>query len=127
MAKYLEKEEFKQKLRKFFDNGLDAAGQFDLIEDVLSEHDKLLTEFNSVCQYDEEKDVYVPKQAEETAKYVEELEKTKNDLETAERELYNVKKKYEERFFGREISGEDDPRVKDKTNEHISLFVTTEV
>lgn len=127
MAKYLEKEEFKQKLRKFFDSGLDTAGQFDLIEEVLSEHDRLLTEFNSVCHYDEEKDVYIPKQAEETAQYVEELEKTKKDLESAELELYNVKKKYEERFFGGEISGEDDPRVSGKTNEHMSLFVTTEV
>lgn len=126
MAKYLEREEFKQKLRKFFDSGLDSAGQFDLIEEVLNEHDKLLNEFNSAFQYDEEKDAYTPKQAEETQKYIEQLEQTKKDLETAEGELYNVKKKYEERFFGREIKGEDDPRVKGQ-QAPVSLFVTTEV
>lgn len=125
MPKFLTKEEYKQKLRKFFDANLDASGQFDLIEEVLSEHEKLLTAYESVCDYDEKNDNYVNKQTDEMIKYKSELETTNAENQRLSGELENVKKKYEERFFGRELSNENDPRLNKPSN--ISLFTETEV
>lgn len=125
MPKFLTKDEYKQKLRKFFEGNLDASGQFDLIEEVLSEHEKLLTAYESVCDYDEKNDNYVNKQTDEMLKYKSELETTNAENQRLSGELENVKKKYEERFFGRELSNENDPRLNKPSN--ISLFTETEV
>lgn len=124
MPKFLDKEEYKQKLRKFFDGNLDASGQFDLIEEVLSEHEKLLTAYESVCDYDEKNDNYVNKQTDEMLKYKSELETTNAENQRLSGELDNVKKKYEERFFGRELCDVNDPRLNSSSN--ISLFTETE-
>lgn len=125
MPKFLTKEEYKQKLRKFFDGNLDASGQFDLIEEVLSEHEKLLTSYESVCDYDEKNDNYVNKQTDEMLKYKSELETTNAENQRLSGELDNVKKKYEERFFGRELCDVNDPRLNSSSN--ISLFTETEI
>ncbi|WP_276717535.1 hypothetical protein [Caloranaerobacter azorensis] len=125
MPKFLDKEEYKQKLRKFFDGNLDASGQFDLIEEVLSEHEKLLTAYESVCDYDEKNDNYVNKQTDEMLKYKSELETTNAENQRLSGELDNVKKKYEERFFGRELCDVNDPRLNSSSN--ISLFTETEI
>lgn len=125
MPKFLTKEEYKQKLRKFFEGNLEASGQFDLIEEVLSEHEKLLTAYESVCDYDEKNDNYVNKQTDEMIKYKSELEATNAENQRLFGELENVKKKYEARFFGRELSNENDPRLNKLSN--ISLFIETEV
>lgn len=125
MPKFLNKDEYKQKLRKFFDGNLDASGQFDLIEEVLSEHEKLLTAYESVCDYDEKNDNYVNKQTDEMLKYKSELETTNAENQRLSGELDNVKKKYEERFFGRELCDVNDPRLNRSSN--ISLFTETEI
>lgn len=125
MPKFLNKDEYKQKLRKFFDGNLDASGQFDLIEEVLSEHEKLLTAYESVCDYDEKNDNYVNKQTDEMLKYKSELETTNAENQRLSGELDNVKKKYEERFFGRELCDVNDPRLNSSSN--ISLFTETEI
>ena len=125
MPKVIAKEEYKQKLRKFFDGNLDASGQFDLIEEVLSEHEKLLTAYESVCDYDEKNDNYVNKQTDEMLKYKSELETTNAENQRLSGELDNVKKKYEERFFGRELCDVNDPRLNSSSN--ISLFTETEI
>lgn len=125
MPKFLDKEEYKRKLRKFFDGNLDASGQFDLIEEVLSEHEKLLTAYESVCDYDEKNDNYVNKQTDEMLKYKSELETTNAENQRLSGELDNVKKKYEERFFGRELCDVNDPRLNSSSN--ISLFTETEI
>lgn len=125
MPKFLTKDEYKQKLRKFFEDNLDASGQFDLIEEVLSEHEKLLTAYESVCDYDEKNDNYVNKQTDEMLKYKSELETTNAENQRLSGELDNVKKKYEERFFGRELCDVNDPRLNSSSN--ISLFTETEI
>lgn len=125
MPKFLTKDEYKQKLRKFFEDNLDASGQFDLIEEVLSEHEKLLTAYESVCDYDEKNDNYVNKQTDEMLKYKSELETINVENQRLSGELDNVKKKYEERFFGRELCDVNDPRLNSSSN--ISLFTETEI
>lgn len=125
MPKFLTKDEYKQKLRKFFDDNLDVSGQFDLIEEVLSEHEKLLTAYESVCDYDEKNDNYVNKQTDEMFKYKSELETTNAENQRLSGELENVKKKYEERFFGKGLSDVNDPRL--NTSSNISLFTETEI
>lgn len=103
MPKIKSIEEYKSALQSFFEDGITDSKKFVILSEAIDEYKRVSDMINSTHNYDEGSDTYIMTATEENLKLNSEIEKLKLEKEKINNDYIDLKKQYQERFFGMDI------------------------